>query len=111
MTNLISRITDIHLIIVAEREKPNRRRRYGRLLAIAGGILTGTSIIFTLLVSFAAAFAGSSYIYSTFSGYAFYPFLAGICMSFVGLLAWLLPEGPSSLFFWTAKTGGYAGTN
>jgi hypothetical protein len=76
-----------------------------------GSILVIASIVFTFLVSFAAAFGGPSHIFSTYSGYPFYPFLAGVCMTFVGLLAWLLPEGPSSEFYWMTKTGGYAGTN
>jgi hypothetical protein len=83
------------------------RRRVGKIVFVAGILLISIMITLGTLASLAAAYTGSVNMIHSFSDLVLFGLGIGLMLSIVGLVAMLLPEGPSKDWLWSMKTGPY----
>lgn len=83
------------------------RRRIGKIVLAVGLFVIVLVIVLGILTSLVSAYGGSTELVRVYDVIAYPCFVFGIILVMGGLVAIILPEGPSKDGVWVLKTGPY----
>jgi hypothetical protein len=92
-------------------QQPSRRKRAGRVVFFIGLALLAVIIVFSLSVSIVSSYSGAEIPIANYSSITLLIFVLGLLLILAGLIAAILPEGPSKDGIWVMKMSPFAGTN
>lgn len=94
-----------------EIKKRSRRKRAGRAVFLAGLILLLIVIVSTLSISIVSSYSGTEISVPNYINFTMLIFVLGLLLVVAGLIAVVLPEGPSKDGTWVMMMSPFAGNN